>query len=141
MREIKFKRLHPGAKLPCAAKAGDAGWDMTAIDDGTENREHNYTEYRTGVAVEIPMWFVGLIFPRSSVSNQHMFLSNSVGVIDSGYRGEITFRFRSFGPKKYKAGDRIGQLLIIPFPVMIPEWSDSLSSTERGEGGYGSSGN
>lgn len=139
--QVKFKKLHTDAIVPSYAKPGDAGMDMTAIsimdDEGFQ------VTYGTGIAVEIPEGYVGLIFPRSSIRKYQIELSNSVGVIDSGYRGEIQFTFNKTAgvpSKKYAVGDRIGQLIIIPYPTIIPIESDSLSDTERGEGGFGSTG-
>lgn len=157
--KVKFKKLHPDAVTPTYAKPGDAGLDLTAIDDGKaviENNERNerysYGEYRTGIAVEIPQGCVGLIFPRSSISKTATCLSNCVGVIDSGYRGEILFRFKPDGaaanidkygrvPATYVKGDRIGQLVIIPYPQIELEETTDLSDSERGTGGFGSSNN
>jgi dUTP pyrophosphatase len=99
-------------------------------------------EYGTGLAVEIPEGHVGLLFPRSSISNSGLILTNSVGVIDSGYRGEIKFRFKHIPDTAYyKPGDRIGQLIVMPYPEIDFQEVEELSSTERGEGGFGSSGN
>ena len=94
-----------------------------------------------GLAVEIPEGHVGLLFPRSSVYKSGLTLTNSVGVIDSGYRGEIMMKFQvSSISNMYKVGDRVGQLLIVPYPQVEFEEVDELSSTERGKGGYGSTG-
>jgi len=153
--QLKFKKVHEDAVLPSYAKPGDAGMDITAVSDGTvvnsgdSKNQWYYIEYKSGLAVEIPEGFVGLIFPRSSISKSALIMSNSVGVIDSGYRGEMSFRFKidagvagqaiaDWTPHVYKKGDRIGQLVIIPYPTIEPEFVDSLSETERGEGGYGS---
>jgi dUTP pyrophosphatase len=114
--------------------------DLTAtsiVDDAFQ------VTYGTGIAVEIPEGYVGLIFPRSSIRKYQLQLSNSVGVIDSGYRGEIQFTFNKTGgvpSKKYEVGDRVGQLIIMPFPPVTPVESDSLSDSERGDGGFGSTG-
>jgi dUTP pyrophosphatase len=144
--KVRVKKLHPKAVIPTYAKEGDAGLDFTAI--ALEIHKHgNYIEYFTGIAVEIPEGHVGLIFPRSSISKTDLALTNSVGVIDSGYRGEIRFRFRfptdmTFPMvRKYEEGDRIGQLIIIPYPQIEMEEVSELSDTERGDGGFGSSGN
>lgn len=154
--KLKVKRLNTDAVVPDYAKAGDAGLDLTASDDGANmigEDGYMYREYGTGLAVEIPEGFVGLIFPRSSISKTSLTLANSVGVIDSGYRGEIKFRFRMdvapmlVAPDKvkqaavYKKGDRIGQLIVMPYPVIEVEcWDGDLSSSERGTGGFGSTG-
>ena len=136
--KVKIKKLHPDAFIPKYAKAGDAGMDLTAVE---MEREWNIVTYKTGLAVEIPEGHVGLLFPRSSVYKTSMVLSNCVGVIDSGYRGEIMMKFRSTESNKaYEVGDRVGQLIILPYPQVEFEEVDNLSSTERGEGGYGSTG-
>jgi dUTP pyrophosphatase len=105
--------------------------------------QQEQVHYRTGLAVEIPEGYVGLIFPRSSVRNKNLSLSNSVGVIDSGYRGEImaTFNWRGMDKNHYQVGDRIMQLMIIPYPQVEFEETDTLSDTERSVGGFGSTGN
>jgi len=136
--KVRIKRLHPDAVIPKYAKAGDAGMDLTAVE---MEREWNIVTYKTGLAIEIPEGHVGLLFPRSSVYKTSMVLSNCVGVIDSGYRGEIMLKFRSTESNKaYEVGDRIGQLIIMPYPQVEFEEVDDLSSTERGSGGYGSTG-
>ena len=149
--KVKFKKLHEDAVLPNYAKPGDAGMDLTSIGDGEPSFSKDgedacyYVQYRTGLAAEIPEGFVGLLFPRSSLSKSALILSNSVGVLDSGYRGEICFRFKvdsglanSPTISRYKKGDRIGQLVILPYPTIEPEFVDELSTTERGDGGFGS---
>lgn len=136
--KIKIKKLHPDAIIPKYAKLGDAGLDLTAVDvvaDGST------MTYKTGLAVEIPPWHVGLLFPRSSVYKTGQSLTNCVGVIDSGYRGELMMKF-TLSPyaKEYQIGDRVGQLLIVPYPRIDFVEVDELTATERGEGGYGSTG-
>ena len=138
--QVKFKTLHNKAVIPSYATAGDAGLDMVAVDlmDSVEQ-----VVYMTGIAVEIPEGHVGLLFPRSSIRKYQLSLSNSVGVIDSGYRGEVQFTFnKTAGPAsyKYKIGERIGQLMIIPYPIIEAVEVDELSDSERGEGGFGSTG-
>lgn len=137
---IKIKKLHEDAVIPSYAKPGDAGMDLTATSIADDAFQ---VTYGTGIAVEIPEGYVGLIFPRSSIRKYQLQLSNSVGVIDSGYRGEIQFTFNKTGgvpSKKYEVGDRVGQLIIMPFPTVTPVESDSLSDSERGDGGFGSTG-
>lgn len=141
--KVKIKKLHPWAKIPKYAKPGDAGLDLTCVDiEYDETRR--LIKYKTGLAVEIPEGYVGLLFPRSSVMQQDLALTNSVGVIDSGYRGEVTAVFRpttNFHIESYDVGDRVVQLLILPYPQIELEEAESLSNTERGTGGYGSTGN
>ena len=137
--KVKIKKLHPDAVIPKYAKRGDAGMDLTAVE---MERAWDVVTYKTGLAVEIPPWHVGLLFPRSSVYKTSMVLSNCVGVIDSGYRGEIMLKFREqTNSNPYEVGDRIGQLIIMPYPRVDFELVDELTSTDRGSGGYGSTGN
>jgi dUTP pyrophosphatase len=145
MKKLKFKKIHPDAKQPSKAKEGDAGFDLTSIGI---NETNDYIEYGTGIAVEIPEHHVGLLFPRSSVTAKDLLLKNSVGVIDSGYRGELKFRYLRLEDKSeqmnnniYTIGDRIGQLIILELPSFEMEEVDQLSDSQRGTGGYGSSGN
>ena len=135
--KVRFKKLYEDAVAPSYAKNGDAGLDLTATH---MTWEENFIEYGTGIAVEIPEGYVGLVFPRSSVSKKEDFyLKNSVGVIDSGYRGEIKLRFNK-SDSHYQAGEKIGQLIILPYPTIYLEEVEELSSSERGEGGFGSTG-
>lgn len=144
---VKIKKLNPEAVIPTYAKPGDAGMDLKAISKYYDNQGN--TVYGTGLSIEIPENFVGLIFPRSSISKQNQSLTNSVGVIDSGYRGEITFKFKPTlkghsdveNNNHYEIGDRIGQLIILPYPQIEFEEVKELSQTERGAEGYGSTGN
>lgn len=145
--KVRIKKLHPDAVIPSYAKHGDAGMDLHAVSCHGSN---NYIEYKTGLSIEIPEGYVGLVFPRSSNSNKDLLQCNSVGVIDSGYRGEVTVRFKtvlSSNPeyarifKIYDPGDRIAQLIIMPYPTIEFEEVEELSSTDRGSGGYGHTGN
>ena len=136
--KVKIKKLHPSAVIPEYARQGDAGMDLTAIDvvaDGST------LTYKTGLAIEIPFWHVGLLFPRSSVYKTGQTLTNCVGVIDSGYRGEIMLKY-TLSPyaKEYNIGDRVGQLIIMPYPKIDFHEVDELIPSDRGDGGYGSSG-
>lgn len=140
--KIKIKKLSPDAVTPSYSVEGDAGLDLTATRT-FEDDNYNVC-YGTGLSIEIPKGYVGMIFPRSSISKKDLLLTNSVGIIDSGYRGEITFKFSDTGfcgSKTYRIGDRIGQLIIMPYPHIEFEEVEELSETERGEGGYGSTGN
>lgn len=144
--KIKIKKLHENAVIPKYAKNGDAGLDLTAI---SKEYDGNNIVYKTGLAFEIPENFVGLLFPRSSNSKTDLYLTNHVGIIDSSYRGEIMLKFKSvlsssgqyISGKEYYIGDRVGQLIILPYPQIEFEEVGELSETERGTGGYGSSGN
>ena len=137
--EVRFKKLDPEAKAPYQATPGSAGFDLTAVS--SENVEDSWhIRYGTGLAVEIPAGHVGLVFPRSSVYKTKLLLSNGVGVIDSDYRGEITAVFAKGSGDEYKVGDRIAQLVIMPIPAVKFVEAEELSETERGAGGYGSTG-
>ena len=142
--QVRIKKLNENAVIPSYAKDGDAGMDLVITDIKLENT-YDIT-YGFGIALEIPKGFVGLIFPRSSIRKTDLSLSNSVGVIDSGYRGEIqaTFNQKSLSSKSgsflYGVGDRIAQIMIIPYPPINFIEVDELTNTERGEGGFGSTG-
>lgn len=184
--KIRFKKLRGDAVMPSKAHATDAGFDLVATSQVFD--EHGCVSYGTGIAVEIPKGYVGLLFPRSSVFKTDLSLSNCVGVIDSGYRGEVKAKFRPqltfadrngigdgpgdylgtasddigtqvvtfhgrdasypdvdegcepFRPRCYEVGERIVQMVVMPYPEVEFEESDALSDSDRGEGGYGSSG-
>jgi dUTP pyrophosphatase len=145
--KVKIKKLHPDAVIPQYAKPGDAGLDLTVVNIADD--EYGNIVYHTGIAVEIPDGYVGLLFPRSSNAKTSLVLTNSVGVIDSGYRGEIKLKYAGFERVwvtknrgvKYQIRDRIGQLIILPYPQIQFEEAEQLSETERGTGGYGHTGN
>ena len=152
--KVRIKKLNPLAEIPSYAKDGDAGMDViaTSIISDTPTQ----ITYGLGIALEIPNGFVGLVFPRSSIRKTGLQLSNSVGVIDSGYRGELQATFNKlFGGEAmydemkvaeiqpndfYKVGDRVAQIMIIPYPPIEFDEVAELSDTERGEGGFGSTG-
>jgi len=138
---VKVKKLHENAVIPSYSKPGDAGMDLT-ITREIENTSFSVS-YGFGIAMEIPNGYVGLVFPRSSVRNQDLILSNCVGVVDSGYRGEIQSTFKKtngLDSMKYKVGERGAQIIILPYPQVFMVESDELSDTERGTGGFGSTG-
>ena len=184
--KIKIKKLNEKAIMPKKAHESDAGYDLVATSRVFD--KHGAIVYGTGLAFEIPAGHVGLLFPRSSNAKKDLLLSNSVGVLDSGYRGEVMFKFKpslvvvdacsigknendcfgsdttdwstqdvtfhgrqdnypdipkgckAFEPRMYEIGERIGQLIVIPIPKIEFEWAEELSDSERGEGGYGSTG-
>lgn len=161
--KVKIKKLNEDAVIPTYSKDGDAGMDLVATSKSYD--EDGNAVYGTGLAFEIPKGFVGLVFPRSSNAKKQLLLSNSVGVIDSGYRGEVMLKFKSsassFSLKtlfklifnqdakttlinnykiSYNVGERIGQIIILPYPQIEFEEAEKLSETERGKGGYGSTG-
>jgi len=138
---VKVKKLDPNAVIPSYSKVGDAGMDLT-ITKEIENTSFSVS-YGFGIAMEIPKGYVGLVFPRSSVRNQDLILSNCVGVIDSGYRGELQATFKKtqgLDSVKYKVGERGAQIIILPYPTIYMTEVPELSDTERGTGGFGSTG-
>ena len=138
---VKVKKLDSNAVIPSYSKVGDAGMDLT-ITREIENTSFSVS-YGFGIAMEIPKGFVGLVFPRSSVRNQDLILSNCVGVIDSGYRGELQATFKKtqgLDSIKYKVGERGAQIIILPYPTIYMTEVPELSDTERGSGGFGSTG-
>jgi len=137
MLQIKIKKIDFQATIPSYAKDGDAGLDVYAV---SKNETDKFVEYGTGLAFEIPEGYVMFVFPRSSVSNTDLVLANSVGVIDSGYRGELKLRFRKNGFDDYQVGERVGQIMVLPYPKINFEVVEELGDSERGAGGFGSSG-
>lgn len=168
--QVKIKKLNINAVIPKYSLNGDAGLDLTATSRHFD--EFGNVHYGTGLAFSIPEGYVGLLFPRSSNAKKDLIMSNSVGVLDSNYRGEVTFKFKPSGvffdddfslesgtvtdsfdkiifpdPKKYgvthenyEVGDRVGQIIILPYPKIEFIESDDLGETNRGDGGYGSTG-
>lgn len=138
--QLAIKLLHPAAKLPSRQTTGAAGYDMTATSVSIEN---GLLVYGTGVAMKIPDGYVGLLFPRSSISKYTLQLSNAVGVCDNDFTDEIKFKFRyvySGQEAVYKVGDRIGQLLLLKLPEFDMVEVTELAETARGQGGFGSTG-
>ena len=137
--KIKIKKLTDEAVIPKKSHSSDAGFDLTATSVRIDSK--GFCEIGTSIAIEIPENHVGLLFPRSSISKINMQLCNAVGVLDSSYRGEIKFRFKpsTSGKGSYNVGDRIGQLIIMPFPEVEFEEVTELDETDRGSGAFGSS--
>ena len=135
---VKIKKLSPDARVPRYAQDGDACMDLYAADYTTD--EYGNQVYDTQIAVEIPKGYVGLVFPRSSVSKTTLSLRNAVGVIDSGYRGSIILKYNGDTTRIYSVGDRVGQIMILPYPEIEFIEVDELSDSIRGTGGFGSTG-
>lgn len=161
---VKVKKLVRSAKMPIKAHYNDACFDMWAVN---KKETSQYIEYGTGIALKIPDGWVGLIFPRSSVTKEDLMLKNSVGVIDAGYRGEVCFRFTKIVndtwekyeistnntvehminivvPERelqmYEIGDKIGQIMFIKVSEINLQLVDELDDSTRGDGGFGSTG-
>lgn len=144
--KLKIKRLNDSAIMPIKATDGSAAIDLTSIEITQELNECGQLllVYHTGLAMEIPTGYFGLLVPRSSISKKSLMLVTGASIIDSDYRGEITAKFRSTTdvvPSIMKPGERFAQLIILPLPDYQIEESSELSQTTRGEGGYGSTGN
>lgn len=140
--EIRFKKLSETAVAPFQGSKFAAGFDLTV--DELEFSD-DQIKYNSNIAVEIPEGYVGLLFPRSSVYKHHILLTNSVGVIDSDYRGPIKAVFQREEAIRYKisgyrVGERFAQLIVVQNPSVKYIESDTLSETERGDKGYGSTG-
>lgn len=132
--------------MPVRAHKTDAGLDLTATAITTVINECGQLMlvYHTGLAVEIPEGYVGLLFSRSSVYKKSLQQTNAVGVIDSGYRGEIMAVFKTTTdvvPAVYKEGERFAQLVIVPIPEIEVVEAEELSESDRSTNGYGSTGN
>lgn len=139
---LKYKKLTPESVTPSYMKDGDAGLDLTATTIVKDSLFEVW--YNTDIAIEIPKGHFGMLVPRSSITNDaSLMMSNSLGIIDAGFRGGIQVRFNRtlkgfFNRKKYDEGDRIAQLIIVPFKTALLEPFLFLSKTNRGTGGYGS---
>ena len=137
---LKIKKLNESAETPSYACPGDAGLDLKAV---TVSVSEDYIEYGIGLAIEIPYGFAAFIFPRSSISNYSLILANSVGVVDSGYKGELKVRFKKIGNKDkiYELGDKVAQLVLMPIAIAASiEVVEELTPTNRGIGGFGHTG-
>jgi dUTP pyrophosphatase len=141
---IPIRRLDPGLPLPAAQHEGDAGLDLYAAVDVTLEPRGGRALVRTGIAIAIPAGCAGFVQPRSGLALRHgVTVVNSPGLIDAGYRDEISVLLANLDPAdafKVSRGDRIAQLVIQRFEPV--EWSetDDLDDTERGVGGWGSTG-
>ena len=138
--KLKFKLLSHKAVAPCYATDGSAGFDLT-VARVKFNKSPQYVEYGFDIAFEIPKGHVGILAPRSSISNTRQLLSNSIGVIDSDYRGSVSARMvYDIANETYNIGDRAVQMFILELPKIELMEVDELNDTKRGTGGYGSTG-
>ena len=139
MIDVKIRKVHPDAIIPFRAHATDAGMDVTAI---SMEMTEDYVEYDTGLQFQLPEGYAMLIFPRSSNSKKDLLLCNSVGILDAGYTGNLKLRFKltteGYTEKIYNPGDKVGQIMIIPYPEINFIETEVFNETERGDGGFGS---
>lgn len=155
MLEVKIKKLHKDAVIPKYETIGSVGMDLTATSKKYDERGN--IVYGTGLAIQIPEGYYADLRPRSSISKYDLVLANSVGTIDSDYRGELILKFKTTSKLKphchavntmevvlpefheeYNVGDRIAQIVILPYPKVSFVEVDELTETERGTGGFGS---
>jgi len=138
---VKFKKLHPDAVIPEKATSGSAGFDLCTVEDFVIP-SMSRVKVRTGLAIEIPSGYEGQVRPRSGLAaRQGITVLNSPGTVDSDYRGEVQVILINFGPEaSFKSGDRIAQMVIGSVPSLSFEEVSDISDTERGEGGFGSTG-
>jgi dUTP pyrophosphatase len=141
--ELPFKRLDPAAELPAQAHVGDAGLDLRSTID-VEVLPGERAMVPTGLCVAIPEDHAGLVLPRSGLASRHgLTLANAPGLIDSGYRGEVTCAVVNLDRDqavKIRKGERIAQLVVVALPPILPSWVEELPPSTRGEGGFGSTG-
>ena len=140
--KVKIKKTHPNGKIPTYATDGSGAFDFYSAEDVFIS-ETEVCAINLGVAMEIPQGHVMLLFPRSSIGKKTWLrMANSVGVIDSDYRGTIHALYDNIALERQEInkGDRIAQGIIIPIPKVEFEEIEELSTTERGEGGFGSTG-
>lgn len=140
---VKFAKTALEAVIPSRGRFGDAGYDLTSLED-LILQPFERKLIRTGIAIELPAHYAGLVIPRSgNAINKGLSLVNTPGLIDSNYRGELKVIAINLDPQepiKISKGDRIAQLVIIRVEDVAFEQVDALSETERGSGGFGSSG-
>ncbi len=143
--EIKIKKLRDGAVLPSRGSAAAAGYDLYACleTDSVEIKPHTTVKIGTGLSIAVPEGYFGAIFARSGLATkENLRPANCVGVADSDYRGEYIVALHNDGEivRTVKNGDRIAQLVIMPFLSVEFTQADELDDTERGAGGFGSTG-
>ena len=144
MAKINIKKLNENAVVPTYGSEFSAGADLYALaDEPIVIEAHKTVLVHTGVAMEIPTGYVGLVFARSGLATKRALApANKVGVLDSDYRGEIMVALHNHGdePKTVENGERIAQLVLVPYLTAEFDEVDELSDTVRGEGGFGSTG-
>ncbi len=142
--QISVRRLHPDAVLPSLAHEGDAGCDLVAVASVTLAAGGGRAMVPTGFAMALPAGTAGFVLPRSGLASRHgITCANAPGLIDAGYRGEVKVALVNLDPTNdyvVQVGDRIAQLVVLPVPTVTFLEVDELDASERGEGGFGSSG-
>lgn len=146
---LEVKRIDPEAAMPKYAKPGDAGLDLSVSKD-VDIQEGETVIVGTGLSFAIPDGMFGMLAPRSGFASKHgVTLANTPSIIDSGYRGEVKLAlYRNYGPNDGKEhlslhiekGTRVAQMVVMPFETCECVEVDELSETDRGDGGFGSTG-
>ena len=140
--ELQVRLLHPGARPPERTRPGDAGYDLRCVEPfALEPGERRLVP--TGVAIALPAGIAGLVVPRSGLAIEHgISVVNGPGLVDPNYRGELRVILVNLGSERFEgsAGDRIAQLLLVPFATPPLQLVDELPESERGTNGFGSSG-
>mgnify|MGYP003290562996 FL=1 len=139
MIDVKIRKVDANAVIPFRAHPTDAGMDVVAV---SMEMTEDYVEYDTGLQFQLPQGYAMLIFPRSSNSKKDLLLCNSVGILDAGYTGNLKLRFKltteGYTEKIYNPGDKVGQIMIIPYPEVNFIETDDFNETDRGDNGFGS---
>jgi len=138
---LKVKKLHPDAKLPARGTPGSGGLDLYAVED-VELWPGDIKGVKSGIGMEIPENCCGLLMTRSSFGKFGVRIAAGANCVDADYRGEVMIYLRNDGnyPFYINKGDRVAQIVIVPYVPMAPAWTEELSETERGDGGFGSTG-
>ncbi len=139
---LRFKRVHPDAELPAYARPGDAGMDLRSVEDVVVPR-FGRALVKTGLVMALPPGYEAQVRPRSGLALKHgVTVLNTPGTIDSGYRGEIGVILANFGDSDFRVakGDRIAQLVAAPVTQADIVETDVVDETDRGAGGFGSTG-
>ena len=142
--EVKIKKLRDGARVPERGTGDAAGADLYAcLDAAVTVDAHKTVMIPTGIAAELPPYYAGLVFARSGLaSKRDLAPANKVGLIDPDYRGEIMVALHNHGeaPQTIEPGERVAQLVLVPYVAPDFTEADELSETDRGAGGFGSTG-
>lgn len=141
---VKIKLLNEFAKVPEKGSMAAAGYDLyAAIGEGVEIQPHSTIKIPTGISIELPVETFGAIFARSGLATKKgLAPANKVGVIDADYRGEVIVALHNDTDEvqSIEPGERVAQLIVLPFYPIVFEKVDELDETERGDGGFGSTG-
>lgn len=138
---MKIEAKHPNFRMPAIGTVGSAGYDL-AMPEAGSLKPHETKKIGLGFAAEVPVGYAALLLPRSSAGAEGIALANTVGLIDSDYRGEwiAAIRMEKDLEFRWEAGDRLFQFILVPIHKPVLELVDSVETSKRGEGGFGSTG-